>query len=129
MNKVVLILGLSIPFNLSASPTRCITEVLYQEARGANAEEMAMVGNSIINQHTRTNRPICKVTAKGYQNKRPPTKERLLYEHIARGIMSGAIPDLTKGADHFNEGKKPRWPGKITRVTKHFVFYRLASVR
>lgn len=125
MNKIPILLGILLTPALHASPVQCITQAIYQEARGVNAEEMAMVGHTIINQHKRTKDAICRVTRKGYQSKTPPPKTLQLYEHVARGLLSGAISDMTGGADHFNEGRKPRWPGKIKRVTRHFVFYRL----
>lgn len=128
--KVLAILGAA-AFNVAAtpSPTSCIADTLYQEARGANAEELAMVGNTIINWHKRTGTAICKVTKTGYHQRRPPATEHHLYEHIAVGVVSGQIRDLTRGADHFNEGRRPAWPGKITRQTRRFVFYRLADSR
>lgn len=130
MNKIPILLGtLLFPNLVSASPLTCITGVIYQEARGVNAEEMTMVANTIVNQHSRTKEPVCKVTRKGYQSRPPAVKVRELYSYIAKGVLSGTLPDLTGGADHFNEGRKPRWPGEIKRVTEHFVFYRLNKNR
>lgn len=109
----------------SAGEIECITQVIYREARGVSSEEMAMVGHTILNEQKRTGDAVCRIASRNYQRQVPDRITYPLYRHIAHGVISGEVPDLTKGADHFNEGKKPRWAGRITRVTRHFVFYKL----
>jgi spore germination cell wall hydrolase CwlJ-like protein len=109
----------------ASDPVQCVAEVLYSEARGAALEELVLVGNTLKNWHDSTGEPVCKVADKGYTRKPVPAKVAAVYQTVARGILSGEIPDTSVGADRFNEGKKPAYPGLIRRQTRHFTFYTL----
>lgn len=107
----------------ACSEVTVIRDTMYAESRGAPLEHAVAVGHSIRNRAKRTGASLCRVAKQGWKQKRPPVGMTGAFDHLARGVISGAIPDNTMGADSYNDGHKPNHPGRITRHIAKTTFY------
>lgn len=123
---------------------RCLSEALYFEARGETVKGQFAVAEVILNrvQSARFPDSICGVINQGTGRKyqcqftytcdghKEVINERKAYERVgkvARAIMDGAVPKITKGATHYHTtAVNPRWSRVYTKTAKIgvHIFYR-----
>lgn len=108
--------GILLPTNVKADEQqiRCISTAIYYEARGSTLEDKLGVANVIMNrvQDGRFRSSPCSVVMQrgqfswtsgswSYKNS---------FEHIAREVFHGNIPDNTNGSLYFhNRTVRPAW--------------------
>ncbi|MBY5933040.1 cell wall hydrolase [Tateyamaria omphalii] len=136
---------------LDAQPTakggahwKCLSEALYFEARGETVKGQFAVAEVIMNRVRSARFPdnVCGVinqgTGKRYQcqftytcDGNPETiHEPRAFERVAkvaRAVLDGRAPDLTKGATHYHTtAVRPRWSRVYTKTASIgvHVFYR-----
>lgn len=127
-------------------PLTCLARTVYFETRGQEPDEQAAVAWVVLNRTRATPWPdtVCDVIKQGGRSRpcqfgwwcdgRPDdARDRREYAEalsIARGALSGAIPDPTDGADSFHvRGARPDWSRRAelkARIGAH-VFYRVAD--
>lgn len=132
------------PKATGAEQWRCLSEALYFEARGETVKGQFAVAEVIMNRVKSARFPgsLCAVihqgTGKKYQCQFTYTcdgRAEVISEprafarvsKIARYVMDGKVPPLTKGATHYHTtAVKPRWSKVYTRTAKIGVhlFYR-----
>ena len=123
---------------------KCLSEALYFEARGETVKGQFAVAEVIMNRVRSARFPdnVCGVinqgTGKRYQcqftytcDGNPETiHEPRAFERVskvARAVLDGRAPDLTKGATHYHTtAVRPRWSRVYTKTAAIgvHVFYR-----
>lgn len=123
---------------------RCLSEALYFEARGETVKGQFAVAEVIMNRVKSGRFPgsLCGVirqgTGKKYQcqftytcdGRKEVINEPRAFDRVgkvARLMIDGQVPDLTKGATHYHTTSvRPRWSRVYTRTAKIGVhlFYR-----
>lgn len=98
-----------------------LAETMYSEARGKPVEYVVAIGHNVKNRAKRTKTTICQA-AKGYTQKKLPSDMKAAFLVLATGVLSGQIPDNTKGADSY-ELNRPSYKGHVTRQISGGVFY------
>lgn len=109
-----------------ADCTETLAETMYSEARGKPVEYVVAMGHNVKNRAKRTKTTICQA-ATGYTQKRLPKDMRAAFLVLATGVLSGQIPDNTKGADSYELGK-PSYKGQVTRSIEGGTFYVMKEV-
>lgn len=102
----------------------CISQVMYAEARGEPTEGTIAVGNTLVKRmkEWRPRKTACQHAYAAYQQKAVPKNLQGYYRLLAQGLLSGAISDVTNGADSFDSTRrKPK--GKLTRRIGGHQFY------
>lgn len=113
----------------AASSEECIRDTMFKESQGAPVEHAIAIGHNVLNRAKRTGKGICRVAKSGYTQKTPtsgPLKGAFLV--LAQGVINGAIPDPTDGADSYTDRKRPPHPGVIKRQIVGTTFYRMKEV-
>lgn len=110
----------------TSAPTdvECLSKVLYAEARGEASEGSIAVGNTLVRRvaQWKPKMGACHHARTAYQQRDIPQKLQGYYKLVAQGLLSGAIADVTNGADSFDSVRaKPK--GRITRVIGGHRFY------
>lgn len=108
-----------------ADEKACLAATMYAESRGKSIEHNVVIGQTTIQKAKRESTTICKL--KGVHRKPPTAKIKPYYEHLAAKLLKEQSTHLSKGADHWNSGTKPAFPGKITRQVDNHVFYVLTA--
>jgi hypothetical protein len=103
-----------------------LAETMYSEARGKPVEYVVAIGHNVKNRSKRTKTTICQA-ATGYTQKKLPSDMKAAFLILASGVLSGQIPDNTKGADSYDKGR-PHLPGAITRSISGDSFYVMKEV-
>ncbi|APX11108.1 cell wall hydrolase [Tateyamaria omphalii] len=123
---------------------KCLSEALYFEARGETVKGQFAVAEVIMNRVRSARFPdnVCGVINQGTGRKyqcqftytcdgNPETiREPRAFERVskvARAVLDGRAPDLTKGATHYHTtAVRPRWARVYTRTAAIgvHVFYR-----
>ena len=124
--------------NFSKSSLNCLSETIYFESRGQGELGMLAVGFVVINRSLHKAYPsdICKVVHQpgqfswvGSSMKISERAQWELSKKIVWKIVSGQIPDPTKGSTNFHRyDLGVDWSGdrlKKTVVIGHHQFYRL----
>lgn len=86
-------------------------------------EGVVGVGEAAIAKAKSESTTLCKL--KGVQRKRPKSEMAFYYAAVAKVLIKEERQGISKGADHWEVGKKPHLPGKITRQIKDHVLYKL----
>lgn len=118
---IVAILALLMSNNSKASDNvDCLSRVLYAESRGTNLEALAINAKAAINRSD----DVCSLikNKKVKAVKKIPTAIKPYFNSIAKTAIDTKF-DISKGANAWNTGTKPRQPGDITRVAGGQVFY------
>jgi hypothetical protein len=103
-----------------------LAETMYSEARGKPVEYVVAIGHNVKNRAKRTKTTICQA-ANGYTQKKLPSDMKAAFLVLASGVLSGQIPDNTKGADSYELGR-PSYKGQTTRSISGGTFYVMKEV-
>lgn len=115
---------LSMKVSAATNDIECLSKVLYAESRGEPNEGSIAVGNTLVRRIKawKPSMGACYHARTAYQQRNIPEKLQGYYKLVAQGLLSGAIADVTNGADSFDSVRaKPK--GKPTRVIGGHRFY------
>lgn len=101
--------------------TECLAQIMYSEARGQSLEGVVALGEAAKTRALNTETSTCRT--KGVTRRAPPKSLLEYYKALASKILSTKSSPVAQGADSWNTGKKPAYPGKVTRVIDEHVFY------
>lgn len=109
-----------------ATELDCLTRIIHAESRGEPVEAVAITAQAAINRAD--DGKFCALIKSGIVNasKLVPTEVKPYFTAIAKAAIS-AKTDISKGANAWNTGTRPRQPGEITRISGKQVFYVLAA--
>jgi hypothetical protein len=99
---------------------RCLSAVIYSEARGEPELGKLAIAYASINRAKRSSRSICKI--KGVTRRSPPTVLKPYFKILATKALRTKHSPIGL-ADSWNQGKKPTYKGKVTAIISHHVFY------
>ncbi len=115
------LIPLIVATSVQAGETECLRDILYAESRNQSVEAVAGLGQAAIVKAEKESKTLCQL--KGVSRKLPPPEVRPYFEVIAKQLLKDHSTSITKGADHWNTGTKPQFPGKVTRQIENHVFY------
>lgn len=95
----------------ASGETACLMQIAYAESRGTAVDGLVAVMHASIRHAQKLKKHVCDITAK---KKAVPDDLKAVYRAIAKGVINGSIPDLSKGADSWTAHIPKR--GKITRM-------------
>ena len=104
----------------------CLSKILYSEGRGESIEGVIALGEATVARAKRTGTTICKV--KGVTRKQPPKRLAHYWITLAKTILNDKQSPITKGADSWNQGKKPAFKGDMKRLIGKHIFYTMADM-
>lgn len=125
MKKLILTIlaTATISSTAQAKPTQteCLSRILYAESRGQSVEGVVSLGQSAVEKARKEHQTLCTLTG---VNRKTPTKELAeYYALLAKQLITTPKTTVSRGADHWNTGKKPALPGKVTRQIEGHVLY------
>lgn len=107
--RILILLALSSTANASDT-LECLSKIAYAESRGTAVDGVVAVMHAALRHSKMIKRHVCLIPA---QQKSLPLNLREVYSVLAKGVLGGSIPDLSNGADSWNNQLPKR--GKITR--------------
>lgn len=108
-----------------AGEAECLAQIMSAEGRTFHG--VVTVGQSAVQLAKRQRSSLCKVS--GVARKQPIKGMAEYYMALAKHLIRHPSTSMSKGADHWNRGKKPQFAGDVTRQTDGQVFYILAPVK
>jgi hypothetical protein len=122
MKKLIIIFIMSgIGSTALASESECLSRILYAESRGQSIEGVISVGQAAVEKARKEHLTLCKLNG---VNRKTPIKELAeYYLLLAKHLVLHPSKSVSLGADHWNTGKKPALPGKVTRQIEGHVLY------
>jgi hypothetical protein len=125
MRRLTLLVAFAVAPAGQATETHCLRDILYAEARGESIEHVAGLGQAAIVKASHEKKSLCQLP--GVNRRRPKPEEKPYFELIANHLLRNHTTSITRGADHWNTGVRPRLPGKVTRQLGNHVFYTLVA--
>ena len=103
-----------------ADERHCLAKIMYAE-EGQSFEGAVAVGQATITRADNQEVSVCQV--KGVKRKALPKPIAPYYLAVATELLTRPKTSVVGNADSWNTGKKPRQPGKITRIIGNHVYY------
>lgn len=107
--------------NAKPTQTECLSRILYAESRGQSIEGVVSLGQSAVEKARKEHQTLCTLT--GVTRKAPAKELAEYYALLAKQLITNPKTTISRGADHWNTGKKPALPGKVTRQIEGHVLY------
>lgn len=108
-----------------AGDVDCLAAIMYGEARGQNFEGVIGLGQSAITRADNQGKTLCKET--GVVKVNPPKPMDEYFKALAKHLIKHPSVSVSRGANAWNTGDKPRQPGQITRKIDDHTLYILSS--
>lgn len=109
-----------------ASDVNCLSRIIYAETAGHSVEHAVAIGQAAVTKAEDDEVGICQL--RGVKRKQPPNSMLEYYKVLAKQLLDKPKTTVSKGADHWNQGTKPQYPGEVKRQFNNQVLYILASV-
>jgi len=107
--------------NAKADDVKCLSEVMYGEARGESVAGAVAIGQATKNRANHQYSDICHV--EGVHKRQPEKSLVAYYQALAKAVLFDKFPAVVKKSDSWNAGTKPQQAGKVERVIDNHVFY------
>jgi len=115
----------TMPKPIPPKEVSCLVPILYAESRGESIEGIIAIGEATIARAARKHVSICKL--RGVARRSPPKRLRHYWLAVAKSISNDMQTPTVGKADSWNTGKKPAYPGKVTRHIGKHTFYVMAG--
>lgn len=122
---VLLVISLFAGIKAYAGESDCLAAIMYGEARGQNFEGVIGLGQSAIKRAENQQTTICKESGVKRVNPVKPLDE--YFKFLAAYLIKHPSTSVSRGADSWNTGDKPKQPGQITRKIDDHTLYILAT--
>jgi len=121
MKSIYLLIAMSLILagKAFADERHCLAKIMYAEDQ--SFEGAVAVGQATITRADNQEVSVCQV--KGVKRKTLPKPIAPYYLAVATELLAKPKTSVVGNADSWNAGKKPRLPGKITRVIGNRVYY------
>lgn len=96
--------------SVSANPVRCMSQMLYSEARGEGWIGQLAVGHTVLNRMKADNKSACWVINDGYTRKPIPPEDKQYFHEISTLILAGQTQSPIGDRDSFDAyRRRPAW--------------------
>lgn len=104
-----------------ASDVNCLSRIIYAETAGHSIEHAVAIGQAAVTKAEDDEVGICQL--RGVKRKQPPKSMLEYYKVLAKQLLDKPKTTVSKGADHWNQGTKPKYQGDIKRQFDNQVLY------
>lgn len=104
-----------------ASDVNCLSRIIYAETAGHSLEHAVAIGQAAVTKAEDDEVGICQL--RGVKRKQPPSSMIEYYKVLAKQLLDKPKTTVSKGADHWNQGTKPKYQGEIKRQFDNQVLY------
>jgi len=108
-------------YKAQADDVKCLSQVMYGEARGESIAGAVAVGQATKNRANHQYSDICHVD--GVHKRQPEKSLAVYYQALAKAVLFDKFSAVVKKSDSWNTGIKPQQAGKVERVIGNHVFY------
>lgn len=108
-----------------ASDASCLSRIIYAETAGHSIEHAVAIGQAAVTKAEDDEVGICQL--RGVKRKQPPNSMLEYYKVLAKQLLDKPKTTVSKGADHWNQGTKPKYQGDIKRQFDNQVLYVMAA--
>ena len=108
-----------------AGDVNCLSRIIYAETGGHSIEHAIAIGQAAITKAEDDDTNICQL--RGVKRKQPPREMVEYYRVLAKHLLDKPKQTVSRGADHWNAGNKPIYPGEIKRQFNNQVLYVMAA--
>lgn len=107
-----------------AGDVNCLSRIIYAETAGHSIEHAVAIGQAAVTKAEDDEVGICQL--RGVKRKQPPNSMLEYYKVLAKQLLDKPKTTVSKGADHWNQGTKPKYQGDIKRQFDNQVLYVMA---
>lgn len=107
------------------SEITCLSRIIYAETAGHSLEHAVAIGQAAVTKAEDDDTDICSL--RGVKRKQPPNSMLEYYKVLAKQLLEKPKTTVSKGADHWNKGAKPKLHGDIKRQFDNQVLYVLSA--
>jgi hypothetical protein len=108
-----------------AGDVHCLSRIIHAETAGHSIEHAVAIGQAAISKAEDEDTNLCQL--RGVKRKQPPREMLEYYKVLSKQLLDKPKTTVSKGADHWNQGEKPQYPGAIKRKFDNQVLYVLAA--
>lgn len=112
-------------YKAQASEPTCLSRIIYAETAGHSLEHAVAIGQAAITKADDDDTSVCQL--RGVKRKQPPSSMLEYYKVLAKQLLDKPKTTVSKGADHWNKGTKPKFHGDIKRQFDNQVLYVLSA--
>ena len=108
-----------------AGDVNCLSRIIYAETSGHSIEHAVAIGQAAVTKAEDDEVGICQL--RGVKRKQPPNSMLEYYKVLAKQMLDKPKTTVSRGADHWNQGTKPKYQGDIKRQFDNQVLYVMAA--
>lgn len=107
-----------------ASEADCLSKIIYAETSGHSIEHAVAIGQAAVTKAENDDTNVCQLS--GVKRKQPPKAMVEYYRVLSKQLLDKPKTTVSKGADHWNQGTRPKFYGVFKRQFDNQVLYTMA---